>query len=628
MAQAVRPYGTWDSQVTPDRLAQGITLSDVLWDTEGQTLVWLEGRSDRGVLVGATLNGDAPRDLTADLSVRARVGYGGGDFTVARGEVYFASNGRLYRKSLRGGPARPLTPAFGQPAAPAVSPDGQWLAYVHSYERLDCLAVVDTEGRWWPHRLVHGDDFYMQPCWHPGGRYIAYVAWNHPQMPWDGTRLQLAVLDGGTDDRPPRVLSVRTIAGGHSTAIFQPEFSPDGRYLAYVSDESGWPNLHVYDLETGASRPLVREEADHGRPAWRQGMRTLAFSPDGRYVYYLRSSGGFAALWRCELATGRAEKVSGLDEYTALAQIAVSPAGDVALIASAPHIPPRVVVLTAEGRVRVLCRSGPEDIEAGRLARPRPVTWPTAGGKVAHGLLYEPTNPDFTSPGRPPAILRIHGGPTSQALPGYSPEAQFFATRGYAFLDVNYRGSTGYGRAYMEALRGMWGVVDVEDAVSAARYLGEAGLADPDRLVILGGSAGGYTVLRALSTHPGTFKAGVCLYGVSNLFTLAAETHKFEERYLDSLVGPLPEAAAVYRERSPIFSADRIVDPVALFQGTDDEVVPRSQSDAIAASLRRRGVPHEYHVFEGEGHGWRKSETLRAYYRAVEAFLRQYVVYA
>jgi dipeptidyl aminopeptidase/acylaminoacyl peptidase len=246
-----------------------------------------------------------------------------------------------------------------------------------------------------------------------------------------------------------------------------------------------------------------------------------------------------------------------------------------------------------------------------------------------HGLLYLP--PGVGQPGEtalPPAVVRIHGGPTSQAVASYNQAAQFFATRGYAVLDVNYRGSTGYGRAYMEALRGRWGICDVEDAVSGARHLAAAGLADSGRIVIMGGSAGGYTVLEALCRAPGLFRSGICRYGVARLFALAADTHKFEERYLDSLVGPLPAAAALYRERSPLFHADLLQDPIAVFQGEIDQVVPRAQSDSIVESLRRRGVPHEYHIYAGEGHGWRKSETIEAFYAAVERFLRQHALFA
>lgn len=627
----LRQFGLWDSPIQPKSLAQGLRLSDVAWDSDGETLVWLEGRSDRGVLVCAR-PGQAPRDLTTDLSVRARVGYGGGDFTVASGYVYFvASTGRLYRQSLEPGPAVPLTPEFGHAASPAVSPDSQWLLFVHHYEETDGLAVVDVEGQQWPQKLVFGDDFYMQPRWHPDGDKIAWISWNHPQMPWDGTTLKLATLRTGRPGRPT-VTSIQTLAGGEDVAIFQPEFSPDGRYLAYISDETGWGNLYLYDLTQGCHRALTAEEAEISHPAWVQGLRTYGFSPDGKTLYYLRNQAGVRRLWAYSLADGMAQEVaSPLSAYTWLDQIAISPQrGTLVFIASSGTMPGRVITwdVGSEGPARVWRRSTAENVPPEDLSTPQPVSWKALDGTDVHGLYYPPHSNAFESAGLPPAIVLIHGGPTSQSMARYDARAQFFATRGYAVLWINYRGSTGYGKTYMTALRENWGVYDVEDAVSGARYLVEASLADSDKLVIMGGSAGGYTVLQSLVTHPGFFKAGVCLYGVSNLFTLAADTHKFEERYLDSMIGPLPEASARYRDRSPIFAADRIADPVAVFQGEIDQVVPKAQSDEIVASLQARGVPHVYHVYEGEGHGWRKSETIEDFYQRVEAFLKQYVLFA
>ncbi|MBC8078589.1 MAG: S9 family peptidase [Chloroflexales bacterium] len=276
--------------------------------------------------------------------------------------------------------------------------------------------------------------------------------------------------------------------------------------------------------------------------------------------------------------------------------------------------------------MRVLKRATGENVPPDALVAPAPISWRGPDGAEIYGLIYRPAARDAT--GLPPAIVHIHGGPTSQSVAEYDGTAQFFATRGYAVLQVNYRGSTGYGRAYMHAGRGNWGIHDVADAVSGARHLVEASIADAERLVIMGGSAGGFTVLQTLIDQPGVFRAGICLYGVSNQFTLAADTHKFEERYLDTLLGPLPEAASIYRARSPIFHAHKLTTPLAVFQGEDDTSVPRAQSDTIVASLRQRGVPHVYHVFAGEGHGWRKRETIAAYYRAVEDFLRQYVLFA
>lgn len=630
MKKTIRQYGLWDSPITPRHLALGIRISDLAWDSDGEMLVWLEERSDRGVLV-TKRRGEAPRDLTAELSVRARVGYGGGDFTVFNGSVYFVSEGRLYRQPLSTGRARPITPPFGEITSPCVSPDGKWVLFVHSDGQEDLLAIVDTEGKFWPQRLVSGSDFVMQPRWHPSGERIAWIAWDHPRMPWDGTDLHLATLSV-KGDRLPIVKEVEAIAGGERVAVFQPEFSPDGHTLAYVSDESGFGNLYLYDLIEKMHRSLTEGEEEVLIPAWVQGLRTYGFSHDGEMIVYRASRDGIDRMKRISIRTGTIES---LDEhfvdYSLLQQLACSPTENaLALIAQSAVIPARVITCTiaTHQQPRIHRYSMTETIPADDLSRPEPVTWVARDGGRVHGLYYPPRSSAFAGTGLPPAIVMVHGGPTSQYTAGYHAMAQFFTSRGYAVLEVNYRGSTGYGRDYQEALKGNWGVVDVEDTVAGAGYLAEIGRADRERLVIMGASAGGYTVLRTLVEHPGTFKAALCLYGVSDLFTLAQQTHKFEAHYLDSLLGELPGASAIYRERSPIFSVDRITDPIAVFQGEDDKVVPKDQSERVVASLRRRGVPHEYHVYPGEGHGWRKSETIEAFYRGVELFLREHVLFA
>ena len=616
-----RPYGLWDSPITPVALAQGLRLGDVAWDTDGQTLVWLEGRSDRGVLVCARADDPAPRDLTADLSVRATVGYGGGDFTVAHGSVYFVSEGRLYRQELAGGAARPITPAYGSAAAPAVSPDGRWVLFVHSYEDRDVLAVVDAEGKQWPVKVAQGRDFYMQPCWHPAGGRIAWVAWDHPNMPWDSTELWLARFD--VSDGSPRVSEEQRVAGGREVAIFQPEFSPDSRGIAYVSDETGWGQLYLLPLDGGGVRRLTDGTGEYGRPAWRQGMRTFTFAGGGRTIACIRSEMGFERLQLVEVHRGEVRDIGGgAAGYTTFD----FPAGSnerVAVAASSSTQPARVLSVETEGgAVRTWARSMGEVLPPGVYSTPEAIAWQTVDGDRAHGLFFPPTSDGFASPGRPPLIVLVHGGPTGQVTAGFQAQAQFFTSRGYAVLAVNYRGSTGYGREYMLKLRGNWGLHDVEDARTGALYLVERGLVDERKRAIMGGSAGGYTVLQSLVMHSGFYTAGICLFGVSNHFTLAADTHKFEQRYLDSMLGPLPEAAAVYRERSPIFFADRIRDPLAVFQGDIDKVVPRAQSDEIVASLKQRNVPHEYHVYAGEGHGWRRWDTIGKCDRSVEGFLR------
>lgn len=622
--QSAAPYGLWPSPLTPSQLAQSKRLQDVAWD--GARLVWLEGRSAHGMIVALDAEELSPRDITPDLSVRARVGYGGGDMAAHGGQVVFSAEGRLHRQSLTQGPAQPITPAFGAWAAPAISPCGRWVAAVHSSEGVDCLALVDITGRRWPVLLASGADFYMQPAWHPQGAMLAWVEWDHPNMPWDGARLMLARV-ASSSDGGIYLADTRQVGGGQQIAVQQPCFSPDGGTLAFISDETGWGGLYLLDLATEERRPLVVAEAELGEPSWVQGVRTYVWSPSGDSLYYCRRALGRVTLWRATM-DGDQRQLPGLETYADLAQPAVSPDGRLALLASGPRVTDRLVTYDpATGQHAVVARSSGETIDFQWLSEPKPITWVSTDGESAHGLFYAPA-PKLSSSGQPPLIVRVHGGPTSQSDMSFASQVQFFASRGYAVLDVNYRGSTGYGRAYMLALREQWGLRDVQDTVSGAQHLAAQGLVDPQRMVIMGGSAGGYTVLQTLIHHPGVFKAGICLYGVSNLFTLASDTHKFEARYLDSMIGPLPETADRYRERSPIFGAERIKDPIAVFQGDQDQVVPLDQAETVVAALRRSGTPHEYHVFAGEGHGWRKAETVASFYELVLRFLKQYVLFA
>ncbi len=645
-----RMYATWDSPISPSMIAAGLRLRDVQW--AGETLVWLEGRGAQGVLVAQT-GAQAPRDLT-DTSqlVRGGVGYGGGEFTTSGDLVIFAgTGGRLYRLALNGGLPKAITPAFGSAAAPRVSADGRWVVYVHTAENVDGLALVDAEGALFPRKLAYGADFVMQPAWHPQATHIAYIAWNAPQMPWDGSWLKLAHLTEGPDG-VPAVANVEILAGDEHTSIFQPEFSPDGRTLAYVSDQTGWQQLYLYDLDTGTHTQLTDAEAEHGIPAWVQGLRTYAWSHDGKALYFIRNQDSRSTLWRCDISTHKLRRITALDRYSALGQISASPLrAEVALLASASTLPDRLITCVIEQEIAapaletdqeatlhlmigdeadavwVRRRSRSEMLMA-HYAEAQAISWKGHDGGVVYGLYSPPTNPEFESSGAPPLIVKVHGGPTSQTELSFSPEAQFYTSRGFAFLEVNHRGSTGYGKEYRDKLLGTWGTYDVEDSVTGAQYLVDKGLADGRRLVILGGSAGGYTVLQSLVSKPGFWRAGVCLYGISNQFTLALNFGwKFEAHYLDQMFGTLPEAEALYRERSPLFHADQIKDAVIIFQGEDDPVVPKPQADSIVAALKRRGVPHEYHVFAGEGHGWRKPETIERYYTLVLYFLQQYVIF-
>jgi dipeptidyl aminopeptidase/acylaminoacyl peptidase len=378
------------------------------------------------------------------------------------------------------------------------------------------------------------------------------------------------------------------------------------------------------------------------------------WSRDSKSIFFLRNDRGFISLWHYDLHTGATQPVEALQNYTALSQIALSHHTDaIALIASGSRTPPRVITYTPESMplpatlspdlsapgmqviveessagLRTIRRSSTESLLPDQLSEAQTITWQGHDGDMVHGLYYPPVSAQYAGVGLPPLIVHIHGGPTSQVTARYNDSAQFFTSRGFAMLEVNYRGSTGYGRTYMLKLRASWGIYDVEDAASGAQYLVDQEMADPYKLVIMGGSAGGFTVYQSLIEKPGFYKAGVCAFGVADQFRLVMDTHKFEAHYSDSLLGALPMAAETYRQRSPVFHVAKIADPIIVFQGEIDQVVPKNQSDSIVASLRARGVPHEYHIYEGEGHGWRKPETIEAYYTAVFKFLQQYVLFA
>ncbi|MBG0787761.1 MAG: S9 family peptidase, partial [Anaerolineaceae bacterium] len=543
-------FGTWKSPITPELIGAAIRLSDVQWDTDGQTLLWLEGRSGKGVLVAQPL-GEAPYDLSGEVNVRGGVGYGGGEFTVQNGLVIFTgSDGRLYRRNLGKGFPRPITPAFGGVASPVISPDGENVLFVHTYEGKDVLGIVDVEGNTWPNKLAFGADFYMQPVWHPSGKRLAWVEWDHPNMPWDGTRLMMAELEGDA-------LAVAQLAGGEDTPILQPAFSPDGRYLSYLQNEGEWDQLVLRDLETGDVKTLVKD-ASLLPPAWVQGVVVQGWMPDSQKIVFLQGESGKTLLNQVDIQSGEIENLA-LPGYTSLGQPNISPEGRIALLASSPQASTRAISLL-DGVVTIHKRSTDESIPEVDLPQPYEIQWTSSDGETVYGIYSPPANGRYDGIGLPPAVIYIHGGPTSAVGIGYHLDAAFFTSRGFGYLEVNYRGSTGYGRTYRNALNDNWGAVDVLDAAEGAQALIDQGLADPNKLIIKGGSAGGYTVLNALIHHPGLFKAGICSYGVSNLFTLAMDTHKFEARYTDSLVGALPEAAEKYHAWSPVFHASQIKD--------------------------------------------------------------------
>ncbi len=604
------PEGARRSPFSSARLADRLRFEDVQW-ADGETLVWLEGRPDRNALV-LQRDDELPHDLEPEISVHAGVGYGGGGFGVSRqGLVFVLRSGTVVFHSWKQERARALHPAFGAAASPMLSPDGKRVLFIHSSEGLDLLASADASGTGKTVCLSRGADFYMQPVWHPQGKSLSWVEWDHPQMPWNGSRLQMADFDAKRGE----LQHVRTVAGREDIPVFQPTFSPDGHFLAWIEGDGEEDALKLLDLESGEQRTLFRE-IGFLPPAWVQGLRAFAWNPDSRSLSLIRNRLGIQSPVRIGLDGSTEEIPSG--PYTAFSQIAVSENGTIAAIASAPSIPDRIVRLDGSGWVTIRESDAPQPGDAEFHAEP--VSWTAGDGTTVHGLYYAPAG----SASAPPLIVNIHGGPTSQRQVGWNPDANFFTSRGWAVLEVNYRGSTGYGRSYQNLLEGAWGVSDVEDAAAGALAMASQRKCNPKRMVIKGGSSGGFTVLSALIAHPGLFRAGICLYGVSDLEALAAGTHKFEAHYTDRLVAPLPEGRELYRERSPLTHADALRDPIALFQGAEDRVVPPDQSARIGAALTKNGIPHIYRLYPGEGHGWRLSTTITAYYREVEAFLQEH----
>lgn len=620
------PYGTWPSPISAAR-ATGAYMRLVEPRAEGDATTWLERRPDedgRGVVVRAEPGSD-PRDLTPPgFSARTRVHeYGGGAYATFGETVFFTNDAdqRIHRQHAGGEPV-PITP---QPpiqrglryADLDVAPDGERIVCVRERHDADGavandLIVLDREGSG-SSVLASGHDFYASPRWSADGDRIAYLAWDFPQMPWDGTRLSVVDVDAaGTPG------SERHVAGGPDESVFQPSWGPDGR-LHFVSDRTGWWNVYRED-DDGNVSDLTPTDAEFGVPMWVFGCATYAFLSDGRIVVAYRRA-GVHHLALLDPATG---EMLDLDLPFTSYDPYLSVSGQrLVFIAAASVTPAQVLSLDFSTRaVEVLRESARIEFDPGYLSQPEPIEFDTTGGRTAHAYYYPPTNPEAAggTDERPPLVVNIHGGPTSEVTPELNLEIQFFTSRGFAYADVNYGGSTGYGRPYRESLYGRWGEVDVDDAIAAAHSLVERDLVDGERLLITGASAGGWTALCALAFRD-AFAAGTSYFGVSDLEPFAKDTHKFESRYLDLLVGALPEAADFWEARSPARHADGIHRPLLILQGDEDEVVPPAQAEVIVEALERQGLPYAYLLFEGEQHGFRKAENI---IRSLEAELTFY----
>ncbi len=602
------PYGTWPSPLSPDALAGGqVTLDEVRVD--GPHTYWLEGRpADGGRQVLVRHDGTRTRDvLPAPWHVRSRVHeYGGGAYAVSGGTVVFSevSTGVVHRLGPQDEEPVPLTVAgpwrFG---GLVLHGDHVWAVREdHSRvpEPANELVRIDLSGSRPDGGTVvfAGADFVSRPAVAPDGAEVAWVVWDHPDMPWDSTRLLRArVTDEGLD-------APVAVAGGDGTSVVQPHYGPDGA-LWFVSDETGWWLVHR-DADDGPVR-LHDGAADHAQPQWSLGIVDLAvLDADRALVHWWEDDGQ-----RLGVLDARTGRVSHVEAEGTLVEHLGYAAGEIVLLRGRPDRLPEVVRGGVEGPLHVLAESTSHPLDPAWVSPPRPLTWHDTSGLRVHGLLHEPRNPEATAPEgtRPPLVVMAHGGPTSRTQATFSSTVQFWTTRGFAVLLVDYSGSSGYGRAYRDRLRGRWGELDIDDCVSGARTLAETGAVDGERMVIRGGSAGGYTVLRAMTTSS-AFAAGTSLFGISDLTTLMADTHKFESQYPQRLVAPWPEGSETYRERSPVHHVTELHGQLLLLQGAEDRAVPLAQAEAMAAAMVASGRSVELQVYEGEGHGFRRRETL------------------
>ena len=614
----IAPYGSWKSPITSDLIgSETIALGQIA--LEGNDTYWVEVRpSEGGRYVIVRLSNEKASDVTPPpYSARTRVHeYGGGAYTVKDGIVYFAnfSDQRVYRQKVGEDPV-PITPEGALRYADIVVDKRGTLICVQEDHTYSDREAVNTLVRIKPEsgnsqNLVSGNDFYSTPRFNSDQTKLAWLTWNHPCMPWDHTELWVAEYSSEGLVNPQKV------AGGAEESVFQPEWSPDGR-LYFVSDRTGWWNLYCWDFEKIA--PVLLMEAEFGVPQWRFGRCTYGFLSGGDIVCTFSQKG--------EWHMGTVDRETGsLDvletPYTVMEYVKVT--GERVVFCGGSPVSCKCIVEldVKKGEFTVLRRENPFSIDGKYLSIPEVIEFPTDNELMSYAVFYPPRNGEYTGPDdeAPPLIVRSHGGPTDSADTALDLKIQYWTSRGFAVVDVNYGGSTGYGREYRNRLQGTWGIMDVSDCVNAASYLVEEGRVGKNKLAIRGGSAGGYTTLCALTFHD-QFKAGASYYGVSDLEALTKETHKFESHYLDNLVGPYPERREVYVERSPIYYVDQLSCPVIFFQGLDDKVVPPNQAEMMVEALRRKGIPVAYLAFEGEQHGFRSAKNIK---RALDSELYFY----
>jgi dipeptidyl aminopeptidase/acylaminoacyl peptidase len=619
----IAAYGSWKSPITSDLVTAGsLRLDSIVLD--GADTYWLESRSaeqGRSVIMQRNQLGQISQLTPPNLNVRNRVHeYGGAAYAVRGQNIFFCHDGDqcIYQQTVHQA-LQLASPAVDHPqqakarryADLIVDTQRQRLICVYEDHRapglepINAIVSISINNPANLQVLVSGSDFYASPRLSPDGNSLSWLSWNHPQMPWDGNALMVAACQADGFLAPPQL-----IAGGANESIFQPQWSPAG-ILHFISDRTGWGNL--YRWQQGQVIPLLPARAEFGLPQWVFGQSTYGFGSDQQIICTYTQGG----IWHLASLNTATHKITEIDQpYTEISQLQVNADRAVFIGATATQGATIVELGLQNFQLTVLQAAPAMAIDLRYFSHPQVLAFPTSDQQIAYAFYYPPTNPDYQAPAteKPPLLVKSHGGPTAAATNQLSLRVQYWTSRGFGYLDVNYRGSTGYGRDYLRQLDNQWGILDVQDCIDGAEYLVQKGWADADRLAISGGSAGGYTTLCALTFHR-VFQAGASHYGVSDLTALAQDTHKFESRYLDRLVAPYPQGLAIYQARSPLNFPEKLSCPTIFFQGLEDTIVPPNQATMMVTALQQRGVPVAYVPFAGEQHGFRQAENIK---RALE----------
>jgi len=594
-------------------------INDVHFSQTGEDIFFLTSEDGIGKIFHGNNGGEA-KIISSTFNVRGSVGYGGGGFHAVNDKLVFCEkSGSIYSVDLdNNGIITEILPPFLRTCTPRLSPDGKWVMFVYEKNDINGLGITSTNGSGWPRQLVLGADFYMHPTWHPNGEMVAWAEWHHPNMPWEASRIKIGQVGG----MQLRLFEEKYIDGKSCSAANQPIFSPDGKWLSYIKQEGNWDSLILYNLKTKEKVTAITGDSFHLRmPDWIHGLHSYQWTADSHSITFIKYRHGTAHLAKLDIQSGRITPVD-VKPYVWLSQVDISTKNNnIIFIGSSTETPDEIVQFDGS-EVSEYFEGCKKKGKQGTMLQE--VTFSNRDGQTGYAWYYSPTNQsDAECP--PPCIIKLHSGPTSLKHAGYTPEAEYFTSRGYAIAYLNYRGSVSFGYEYQHALHLKWGEVEVEDTLDLINTLSKQKLINRNHLAVMGSSAGGFSVLHLLIKHPGLFKAAICSYAVSDLVDDAENTHKFEKYYHRFLTGEYPAEKDKFVQRSPITHIDKITDPIALFHGSKDPVVSAEQSQKIFDLLREKGVPCSLKIYEGEGHGFRSLENIEDYFQSVIAFLEKHI---